>query len=174
MGRKIVLLTLVAFGLLAIPSQPEPQFSCTFPTSPNNIVQDGDRIRLVAMNWGDRQAVVEKAIEEVIPLLEDSPFLSWLPARGGGTVPVYPATPQLAACWEREYPGKKVYGSFRAVSGPYGPGIYLLPNLDHLTLKVTLAHESVHAFWTSNELIPRLVSVPIIVGDIKMLPRGSP
>lgn len=175
MGKKSFLLVLIAFGLLAIPSaQPEPQFDCVFPETPNNIVRDeSGSITLIALNWeGDRQAEVEKAIEEVVPLLESSPFLRWPPARGGGTVPVYPATEELTWCWHRNH--EKQWGAFRSRTGPYGPGIYLLPDLDPSALRVTIAHEAVHAFWTSDELLPRLVSVPIILSYVRTLPGRSP
>lgn len=178
MERRIFLLTLVVLGLLAIPPTQSPlesQFDCIFPEEPNNIVWDeSGSITLVAMNWeGDRQSAVEKAIEKVVPLLEDSPF--WPPNRGG-TVPVYPANEELIWCWQEKQhqDGGVRWGSFRPRTGPYGPGIYLLPNLDPLALKVALAHEGVHAFWTSDELTPRLVTVPIILNYFRTLLGGSP
>ena len=171
---KIISLTLVILGLMIVPSsQPEPLFDCVFPEEPNYLIRSGDTINLITLNWKEeKQAGVEEAIKEIIPLLEESPFLSWPPARGEGTVPVYPATEELIWCWQKE--GRKQWGSFRSRTGPYGPGIYLLPSLDPLWLRVTLAHETVHAFWTRDELIPRLVSVPIIVNYTMARTKGSP
>jgi len=172
--KKIISLTLAVLGLMLLVSpSAQPQFSCVFPEEPNNIVRSGGgSITLVALNWEGDSQPVEEAIKEVIPLLEESPFLSWPPARGSGTVPVYPATEELIWCWNRNH--KLQWGEFRSRTGPTGPGIYLLPNLDPLALRVTIAHETVHAFWTGNELIPRLVSVPIIVNYTMARIKGSP
>jgi len=171
---KIISLTLVFLGLMIVPSsQPEPLFDCVFPEEPNYLIRSGDTVNLITLNWKEeKQTEVEKAIEEVVPFLKDNPFLSWPPARGSGTVPVYPATEELIWCWNRNH--KLQWGEFRSRTGPTGPGIYLLPNLDPLALRVTIAHETVHAFWTGNELIPRLVSVPIIVNYTMARIKGSP